>query len=482
MPLLGAQLALHGNHPLTDARVHADPGSGGGHIGLADALGDLDVVQKNAVAQRRREQPDAGPRRQPAQLFPIVEVAVGLNGLEREGAIHGAGLQVQQSEAGGDARRDRALAGAGRAVDGDHQRRAVVGGHTPGFFLAGLRPRKLAGGLPGFPPGFPRSRARSWPGSGRPGSGRPGPGAKDPASCPGRGLRRILHSRPAAADRCGLDCGLDCALTAAVDCGRSTGHLRPRGRARSGEPPGPTAGRPPTRGSTAAWGPAGGPGTIASRGRRRCRRTARRTTRRPRSDRALAASCPSSPDRSRGFCAGRPGESPRLPGFGWTGRRRCPRPVRAQGAAGPRFCPPVHVARWFARARLAARVRPPTRARNSVPASRLSAGLAGPRSRLTGPAAAGRHCAAGRRGPLRSLALTAGLAGLGGRPGRKAGAEAGRIGRAPGSFLCTGAGRVTGRRGLSILATAPAGGLIGSALMAGGAAGSANSGKPASRK
>ena len=92
--------------------------------------------------------------RQPAQLFPIVEVAVGLDGLEREGAIHGAGLQVQQPEAGGDARRDRALAGAGRAVDGDHQRRAVVGCHAPGFFLSGLRPRKLAGGLPGFPPGF----------------------------------------------------------------------------------------------------------------------------------------------------------------------------------------------------------------------------------------------------------------------------------------------------------------------------------------
>ena len=110
--------------------------------GFADALGDLDLVQKNAVAQRRRQQPDAGPVRQPAQLFPIVEIAVGLDGLEREGAIHGAGLQVQQPEAGGDARRDRALAGAGWAVDGDHQRRAVLGSHALGFF---------PGGFPRFP-------------------------------------------------------------------------------------------------------------------------------------------------------------------------------------------------------------------------------------------------------------------------------------------------------------------------------------------
>ena len=179
---------------MPDARVHADPRGGGRHVGLTDALGDLDVIQKNAIAQRRRQQPDARPGRQPAQFFPIIEVAVGLNRLEREGAVHGAGLEVQQPEAGGDARRYRALAGAGRAVDGHHQRRTLILCHAPGFFLAGLRPRKLAGGLPGFSARF-SALPSAWFSAGcrmRPARGHDFAG-REPGT---KGGRTALSSRP----------------------------------------------------------------------------------------------------------------------------------------------------------------------------------------------------------------------------------------------------------------------------------------------
>ena len=72
--------------------------------------------------------------------------------------------------------------------------------------------------------------------------------------------------------------------------------------------------------------------------------------------------------------------------------------------------------------------------------------------------------------------------GLEGRPGRNAGAEAGRTGLAAWSSLCPGVVPGNGRRGLSTLAATPAGGPGASALTTVGVAVSANSGKPASRK
>ena len=86
---------------------------GRGHVELPDPLGHLDIVQKNPVAERRRQQPDAGPLRQLAQLFAVIEIAVGLDRLQRKGTIHGPALQVQQAKAGRDPSRDGALAGAG---------------------------------------------------------------------------------------------------------------------------------------------------------------------------------------------------------------------------------------------------------------------------------------------------------------------------------------------------------------------------------
>ena len=50
----------------------------------------------------------------------VVEGDAGLAGQQPDGAVHGAGVQIQVAEPLGHPPRDRALAGAGRPVDGDH--------------------------------------------------------------------------------------------------------------------------------------------------------------------------------------------------------------------------------------------------------------------------------------------------------------------------------------------------------------------------
>ena len=46
---------------------------------------------------------------------------------ERDPAVHGTGVEVLQSELGGEAAADRGLARSGRAVDGDHGERTIGG-------------------------------------------------------------------------------------------------------------------------------------------------------------------------------------------------------------------------------------------------------------------------------------------------------------------------------------------------------------------
>ena len=99
--------------------MDADPRGGRGHIRFAQAARDFHFIEKDAIAVGCGLQADACSFRQPAQFFAVVQIAVGLNGFERKGAVHGTAFQVEQAEAGSDARRHRALAGSGRTIDGD---------------------------------------------------------------------------------------------------------------------------------------------------------------------------------------------------------------------------------------------------------------------------------------------------------------------------------------------------------------------------
>ena len=155
----------------------------------------------------------------------------------------------------------------------------------------------------------------------------------------------------------------------------------------------------------------------------------------------------------RSLCAGRKGESPRPSGFG--GRGADPSPL-----AGPRpgrrsfaLLRPPPCARWFARGRWITSGRPHTRAGSS--GSPLRSARRFSRRARSAPRGRGRWlpCAAARRGPL-ALVAGSGLAGLEGRPGRNAGADAGRTGLAAWSFLSLGSPG-NGRCGLSTLAATP---------------------------
>jgi hypothetical protein len=51
----------------------------------------------------------------------VVERNVSPQGLESDGAVHGATIEIQIAKHGGDAARHCAFAGTGRAIDGDSE-------------------------------------------------------------------------------------------------------------------------------------------------------------------------------------------------------------------------------------------------------------------------------------------------------------------------------------------------------------------------
>ena len=59
--------------------------------------------------------------RQVYQRCFFIEGCIPFNRLEREGAIHGAALEIDVTQLTGEARRDRAFAGPSRAIDGNDQ-------------------------------------------------------------------------------------------------------------------------------------------------------------------------------------------------------------------------------------------------------------------------------------------------------------------------------------------------------------------------
>ena len=104
--------------------MHGNPGGGGGHIVFAHAAGHVDPVEEDTIAFPFGLQNDARVRGHGNQRFFLVEPQVAVDGLQGERAIHGSGLQVQETEAAGEMGGQRALAGAGGSVNGDDGLRA----------------------------------------------------------------------------------------------------------------------------------------------------------------------------------------------------------------------------------------------------------------------------------------------------------------------------------------------------------------------
>ena len=113
------EFSLQIDHPGAYAGVDAHPRSALGHIGITDALRDVLPIEKNTIRGAVGLEADLGVARQPLERARIVEILVALDRLQGEGAIHGAGFQIQQTEVMGEMARDSALARAGGAVDGD---------------------------------------------------------------------------------------------------------------------------------------------------------------------------------------------------------------------------------------------------------------------------------------------------------------------------------------------------------------------------
>ena len=114
-----AEGALLLDHPCAQMRMDGDLGGGGGDVGLADAAGDVEGVEQDAVAFELRLEGDARATGEIHERRFFVEGVVVFDGLEGEGAVHGTGLEVEEAEAAGEMRGEGAFAGAGWAVDGD---------------------------------------------------------------------------------------------------------------------------------------------------------------------------------------------------------------------------------------------------------------------------------------------------------------------------------------------------------------------------
>ena len=70
----------------------------GGYVFLADAAGDVDAVEENAVAFELRFEGDVRIFGEGEEGVLFVEAEVVLDGLERERAVHGAGLKIEEAE------------------------------------------------------------------------------------------------------------------------------------------------------------------------------------------------------------------------------------------------------------------------------------------------------------------------------------------------------------------------------------------------
>lgn len=94
-----AEDALLRDHPGTDAGVDRDAGGTGGDIGLANAAGDIGAIEKDAIALTGGLEMDGGVRGEGEERGFVVEVKIVFDGFEGERAVHGTGLEIEQTEA-----------------------------------------------------------------------------------------------------------------------------------------------------------------------------------------------------------------------------------------------------------------------------------------------------------------------------------------------------------------------------------------------
>jgi hypothetical protein len=114
-----AEVALEIDHPGANVGVDADARGSLGDVGVADALGDVGAVEKDAAAGAVGLEGDVGVAGETLKGAGVVEVLIGHDGFEGEGAVHSAGFEVEKTEVLREMTGDGALAGAGGAVDGD---------------------------------------------------------------------------------------------------------------------------------------------------------------------------------------------------------------------------------------------------------------------------------------------------------------------------------------------------------------------------
>jgi hypothetical protein len=115
-----------------------------GGLGAQFVGGIMAVDQHPQVARLALAEADRGVEGAAHQGAGIVQVQVGPARGDADRPVQGAGIQVMPAQALGDDAADRALAGAGGAIDGEHGRRGV----HPGIIAARAPTgQDLAGGL-----------------------------------------------------------------------------------------------------------------------------------------------------------------------------------------------------------------------------------------------------------------------------------------------------------------------------------------------
>ena len=113
-----AQLLLKADHPRTNGGPNAHARCGVGHGLIADQAGHILAIEENAIVPICGFEKDGGLGGEGLESLAFVQRNSCAQGLQGEGAIHGAALDVEQAKMPGHATGNRTLARAGRAVNG----------------------------------------------------------------------------------------------------------------------------------------------------------------------------------------------------------------------------------------------------------------------------------------------------------------------------------------------------------------------------
>src|SRR5580658_8396931 len=114
-----AEVALEIDHPGANVGVNADARGSLGNVGVANALGDVGSIEKDATAGAVGLECDVGVAGEKLEGAGVVEILVGHDGFKGESAVHGASFEVEETEVLREMTGYRALARAGGAIDGD---------------------------------------------------------------------------------------------------------------------------------------------------------------------------------------------------------------------------------------------------------------------------------------------------------------------------------------------------------------------------